>query len=250
MRSVRTWSGRAGAGRPCRRADAAGVDGEEDVGRAVGALGLHAGDHLFRRALDPVDGDPGHLGEVAVEVLVVVVPRRVDVDLVGEGRKAATAARPRLGRLGRTWDPPYLSVVVRNTARGCRRGQGGTRQGLPGHALVTSQERTHRPGPTFGWDGRDRTRRQARDRRRCRSSFGASPRLWCASPSCGLTSGGPRAEGAIMKKVITVGEILVEIMATEVGDGFLEPIRWSAPSPRAPRRSSSTRSRSSASPAG
>ena len=27
-----------------------------------------------------------------------------------------------------------------------------------------------------------------------------------------------------MKKIITIGEILVEIMATEVGDGFLEPI--------------------------
>jgi len=34
-----------------------------------------------------------------------------------------------------------------------------------------------------------------------------------------------------MKKVITVGEILVEIMATEVGDGFLEPIPLVGPFP-------------------
>ena len=34
-----------------------------------------------------------------------------------------------------------------------------------------------------------------------------------------------------MKKVITVGEILVEIMATEVGNGFLEPIPLVGPFP-------------------
>jgi sugar/nucleoside kinase (ribokinase family) len=34
-----------------------------------------------------------------------------------------------------------------------------------------------------------------------------------------------------MKKVITIGEILVEIMATEVGDGFLEPIPLVGPFP-------------------
>jgi tagatose kinase len=34
-----------------------------------------------------------------------------------------------------------------------------------------------------------------------------------------------------MKKVIAVGEILVEIMATEVGDGFLEPISLVGPFP-------------------
>ena len=32
-----------------------------------------------------------------------------------------------------------------------------------------------------------------------------------------------------MKKVITIGEILVEIMATEIGDGFLEPISLIGP---------------------
>lgn len=34
-----------------------------------------------------------------------------------------------------------------------------------------------------------------------------------------------------MKKVITIGEILVEIMATEIGDGFLEPIPLIGPFP-------------------
>lgn len=34
-----------------------------------------------------------------------------------------------------------------------------------------------------------------------------------------------------MKKVITIGEILVEIMATEIGDGFLEPISLVGPFP-------------------
>ena len=34
-----------------------------------------------------------------------------------------------------------------------------------------------------------------------------------------------------MKKVVTIGEILVEIMATELGDGFLEPIPLVGPFP-------------------
>lgn len=34
-----------------------------------------------------------------------------------------------------------------------------------------------------------------------------------------------------MKKIITIGEILVEIMATEIGDGFLEPIALVGPFP-------------------
>ncbi len=34
-----------------------------------------------------------------------------------------------------------------------------------------------------------------------------------------------------MKKVITIGEILVEIMATEIGDGFLQPIPLVGPYP-------------------
>lgn len=34
-----------------------------------------------------------------------------------------------------------------------------------------------------------------------------------------------------MKKVTTIGEILVEIMATEIGDGFLEPISLVGPFP-------------------
>ena len=34
-----------------------------------------------------------------------------------------------------------------------------------------------------------------------------------------------------MKKIITIGEILVEIMANDVGDGFLEPIALTGPFP-------------------
>ncbi|TPE45096.1 tagatose kinase [Amaricoccus solimangrovi] len=34
-----------------------------------------------------------------------------------------------------------------------------------------------------------------------------------------------------MRKIITIGEILVEIMATEIGDGFLEPISLIGPFP-------------------
>ena len=52
-----------------------------------------------------------------------------------------------------------------------------------------------------------------------------------------------------MKKVVTIGEILVEIMATEPGDGFLAPIPLVGPFPSGAPRSSSTRWRSSASPA-
>jgi len=37
--------------------------------------------------------------------------------------------------------------------------------------------------------------------------------------------------GGNVKKVITIGEILVEIMATEIGDGFLEPIPLVGPFP-------------------
>jgi sugar/nucleoside kinase (ribokinase family) len=37
--------------------------------------------------------------------------------------------------------------------------------------------------------------------------------------------------GGTVKKVITIGEILVEIMATEIGDGFLEPIPLVGPFP-------------------
>ena len=34
-----------------------------------------------------------------------------------------------------------------------------------------------------------------------------------------------------MKKIVTIGEIVVEIMATERGDGFLEPLRLEGPFP-------------------
>jgi len=34
-----------------------------------------------------------------------------------------------------------------------------------------------------------------------------------------------------MKSIVTIGEILVEIMATETGDGFLEPVKLIGPYP-------------------
>ena len=34
-----------------------------------------------------------------------------------------------------------------------------------------------------------------------------------------------------MKSILTVGEILVEIMATDKGDGFLEPVKLVGPFP-------------------
>ena len=34
-----------------------------------------------------------------------------------------------------------------------------------------------------------------------------------------------------MKKIVTIGEIVVEIMATERGDGFLEPLSLVGPFP-------------------
>jgi hypothetical protein len=43
------------------------------------------------------------------------------------------------------------------------------------------------------------------------------------------------------KKVLTVGEILVEIVATTKGDGFREPQPLVGPFPQAHRRSSLTR---------
>ena len=42
---------------------------------------------------------------------------------------------------------------------------------------------------------------------------------------------GRRVRQAPVNKVITIGEILVEIMATEPGDGFLEPIPLVGPFP-------------------
>ena len=34
-----------------------------------------------------------------------------------------------------------------------------------------------------------------------------------------------------MKSILTIGEILVEIMATDKGDGFLEPVKLVGPFP-------------------
>ncbi len=94
--------------------DAAGVDGQEDVGRAVGALGLHPGDQLLRRALDAVDRDAGRLGEVAVERLVgVVVPGRVDVHLVGRGRQRGRGEGARQGEPKRMHVFPRIADRIR-----------------------------------------------------------------------------------------------------------------------------------------
>ena len=64
-----------------------GIDRQQHVGGAVRTLGLHPRDQLVGIALDPVDGDPGHLLEVGIEPLVgVVMARRIEVHLaVGEG---------------------------------------------------------------------------------------------------------------------------------------------------------------------
>lgn len=48
-----------------------------------------------------------------------------------------------------------------------------------------------------------------------------------------------------MHKILTIGEILVEIIATEKGDGFRQATPLIGPYPRARRRSSSTRPASS-----
>ena len=59
---------------------AGGVDGEEDIGRAVGAFVLQAFEQLVFLALDAIDLDPGLLGEVAVQRFVgLIVAGRVEV---------------------------------------------------------------------------------------------------------------------------------------------------------------------------
>ena len=63
-----------------RLGQAGSVDGEEDVGRAVGAFVLQPLEQFVFLALDAVDLDPGLLGEVAVQRFVgLVVAGRVEV---------------------------------------------------------------------------------------------------------------------------------------------------------------------------
>ena len=70
---------------------AAGVDRQEHVGGAVGALGLHPRDQLVGVAFDPVHGDTGGFGEAGVELLVVVVMTRgIDVDLLRLPRRSVS----------------------------------------------------------------------------------------------------------------------------------------------------------------
>jgi hypothetical protein len=57
------------------------VDQQDHVGRAVGALGLQAGQHARVVGVEALDADAGGLGEVGVERLVgLVVTRRVQVE--------------------------------------------------------------------------------------------------------------------------------------------------------------------------
>ena len=60
----------AGVNRACQPA---GVDGDEQVGRAAVALGQHALDQGVALGLDQIDRDPGRLGELVIEGLVGAV---------------------------------------------------------------------------------------------------------------------------------------------------------------------------------
>ena len=73
---------------------AAGVDGDQHVGRAALAFVADALDQRVFAALDAVDLDAGGFGEVGVERLVgLVVARRVEVqDLVLRGAEPASSA--------------------------------------------------------------------------------------------------------------------------------------------------------------
>jgi len=67
-----------------RLRETARVDGDEDVGRAVGALRLHPLDQLLVGAVDDIDLDTRRLGELVPKLLVgAVMARVVDVDDFG-----------------------------------------------------------------------------------------------------------------------------------------------------------------------
>ncbi|MNT15331.1 hypothetical protein D3C72_1503800 [compost metagenome] len=75
------------------------VGGDEDVGRAVGALGLHAGDQFVGLALDALDVDAGLLREQIVELLVgVIVASSVEVQHPGLSRLVGRAFLLAAGR--------------------------------------------------------------------------------------------------------------------------------------------------------
>ena len=125
--------------------DSPGVHRQEDVGGAVRAFGLHPGDQLLGGALDAVHLDTGLGGEVAVEMLVgVVVPRGVDVDLVGEGRGGGERGDERGQRNtgGFHADPPFPTECVRHSC-GLRAGVStpNSRGPAGGHGIVSSRAR-------------------------------------------------------------------------------------------------------------
>ena len=69
--------------------EAASVDGDEDVGGAVLALGHQALDQFVVVGFHDIDGDAGFLGEGIPQLLIgAVVARVVDVDFL----RARTAA--------------------------------------------------------------------------------------------------------------------------------------------------------------
>src|SRR5690606_5874330 len=84
----------------------AGVDRDQDVGGAVAAFGLDARQQLVAVVFDPIDRDPGLLGERAVELFVgLIVPGRVDVDLRRQ-RSACAAGEERSGQRESRWTYP------------------------------------------------------------------------------------------------------------------------------------------------
>ena len=76
------WKSPACLGAP----QAARVDGEQEVGRAVRAFRLDPLDQGIALAFDAVDLDPGFLGEVRIERFVgLIVPGGVEVQLRRDG---------------------------------------------------------------------------------------------------------------------------------------------------------------------
>ena len=91
-----------------RPLDAAGVGRDEDVARALVALGLEPLDQRIGLGVDAVDLDAAQVGEVAVQRLVgVVVPRRIEV----ERRSAACERRAMITPAPRA-SPAFTRRVV------------------------------------------------------------------------------------------------------------------------------------------
>jgi len=81
-----------------RAPDAPGIDRDENVGRAVGALGAHALHELVGVGLDAVHANAGCAREIRVDRLVgVVMARRVEIDGAGRLRAGRAEGRPAAG---------------------------------------------------------------------------------------------------------------------------------------------------------